>query len=101
MTVDGTPASEQSHSAEEIREWLRRHLAEILKRDPGEIDVSAPLDRYGLDSATAVGVTLDLEDWLGRPIEPAIFYDYATIEELAAALALGAGTSADQKPPLP
>jgi acyl carrier protein len=73
--------------AAEIRDWLVVHLARLLKCEPGEIDPAAAFDRLGLDSATAVGVTLDLEDWLRRPIEPAIFYDYPTIQRLAEQLA--------------
>jgi acyl carrier protein len=73
--------------AGEIRDWLVAHLARLVKCPPGKIDVTTSFDRLGLDSATAVGVTLDLEDWLGRPVEPAIFYDYPTIRQLADELA--------------
>lgn len=74
-------------TAAEIRDWLVAHLARIVRCAPQEIDVTASFDRLGLDSATAVGVTLDLEDWLGHPIEPAIFYDYPSIQQLADELA--------------
>ena len=88
----------QGPTEEAIREWLRGRLAVLLKCAPETIDVTAPIENVGLDSATAVGVTLDLEDFLGRPIAPDLFYDYPTIHALAAALARGEGTS-DQTPP--
>jgi acyl carrier protein len=73
--------------AQEIQDWLVVHLARLVKCSPEQMDVTASFDRLGLDSATAVGVTLDLEDWLGRTVEPTIFYDYPTIQRLAAQLA--------------
>jgi acyl carrier protein len=95
---DRAPIS-RSPSSNDVREWLRAHVARILKCAPEDVDVNAPVDRLGLDSATAVGLTLDLEDWLGRPVEPAVFYDYGTIQALADALGTrGAGTSDDQNP---
>lgn len=100
MSDDTTAHAHGTRQADEISDWLRAHLAILLKCSREDIDPTAPIDRLGLDSATAVGVTLDLEDWLGRSIEPAIFYDYATVQDLAAALASGAGTSDDQNPPI-
>src|SRR5580765_3805871 len=73
--------------AAEIRDWLVAHLARVVRRPAQDIEVTARFEQLGLDSATAVGVTLDLEDWLGRPVDPAIFYDYPTIQQLANALA--------------
>ncbi len=84
---------------ETIRESLRTRLAVLLKCAPADIDVNAPIGNLGLDSATAVGLTLELEEWLDRPIDPALFFEHPTIQALAAALAnLGAGAS-DQEPP--
>jgi acyl carrier protein len=75
-----------------IRDWLVAHVAELLQCAPGSVGVDDTFDRLGLDSATAVGVTLDLEDWLGRPVEPAVFYDFPTISRLADHLAIGASS---------
>jgi acyl carrier protein len=74
-------------TASEVEDWLVTHLAGRLKCPPADIDVTAPSDRLGLDSATIVGVTLDLEDWLDVTVDPAIFYDYPTIQRLADELA--------------
>lgn len=74
-------------SAADIAAWLKNHLAPLLRCAPEAIDERARFDTLGLDSATAVRVSMDLEDWLGRPIDPTILYDYSTIDQLAAALA--------------
>jgi len=70
-----------------IRDWLVERVAGLLRCPPESVGVDDSVDRLSLDSATAVGVTLDLEDWLGRPVEPAVFYDFRTIRRLADHLA--------------
>ena len=76
-----------SPTATEIREWLVAYLAELLEVDPSKVDVAMPFDSYGLDSAAAVGLTGDLEDWLGCEVDPTLPYDYPTIQTLAQHLA--------------
>ncbi len=70
-------------SLEEIQAWLVSYLANLLNVKDEEVDVKIPFERYGLDSSAAVGLTGDLEDWLGSEIEPTLLYDYPTIESLA------------------
>ncbi len=72
----------------EIQAWLVSYLAELLEIEPDEIDVTVPFDRYGLDSTAAVGLTSDLEDWLGSELDPTLIYDYPTIEALAKQVAI-------------
>ncbi|MFW6359245.1 MAG: acyl carrier protein [Chroococcales cyanobacterium] len=67
-------------SATEIQDWIVTYVADLLEIEPEEVDVTIPFDRYGLDSSVAVGLTGDLEDWLGREIEPTLLYYYPTIE---------------------
>jgi len=74
-------------SAVEIQAWIVSYLAELLDVDQDEIDVTIPFDRYGLDSAVAVGMTGDLEDWLGQKLDPTLLYDYPTVESFARHLA--------------
>lgn len=58
------------------------YLADLLETDTDEIDVTVPFDRYGLDSSAAVGLTGELEDWLGEEVPPTLLYDYPTVEAL-------------------
>ncbi|MDJ0734085.1 MAG: acyl carrier protein [Nostocaceae cyanobacterium] len=69
-------------SATEIQEWIVSYLANLLEIDAEEIEVKIPFNSYGLDSSVIVGLTGDLEDWLGREIDPTLLYDYPTIEAL-------------------
>ena len=69
-------------STVEIQAWIVSYLANMLDVNPEEVDVKIPFERYGLDSSAAVGLTGDLEDWLGREIDPTLLYDYPTIEGL-------------------
>ncbi|MEL6606584.1 MAG: acyl carrier protein, partial [Cyanobacteria bacterium J06614_10] len=40
----------------------------------------------GLDSSAAIGLTGDLEDWLGQSVDPTLLYDYPTVDALVAYL---------------
>lgn len=71
----------------EIQDWIISYLAQMLEVSPDEINVTTTFDRYGLDSSAAVGLTGDLEDWLGIELEPTLLYDYPTIETLTEYLA--------------
>ncbi len=67
----------------EIQEWIVSYISELLEVNPAELDTSVPFDHYGLDSAAAVGLTGELEDWLGQELEPILLYDYPTIDALS------------------
>jgi acyl carrier protein len=75
-------------TAIEIQAWIASYLAELLEVDAEEVDISLPFDRYGLDSSVAIGLTGDLEDWLGTRLDPTLLYDYPTVAALAKHLAI-------------
>ncbi len=81
-------ATKTPPTAAEIKDWIVSYLAELLEIEPDEVDVTIPFDRYGLDSSAAVGLTGDLEDWLGRELDPTLLYDYPTAEALVQHLSL-------------
>ena len=74
-------------TAEEIRDWMVAYLADALNLEPGQIDVDAPFESFALDSAAAVTMTGDLEEALGRRVDPTMVYDYPTIAEMSTYLA--------------
>lgn len=80
MEVQNPPVKE--FSAAKIQDWIVAYLADLLEIDADEVDVTIPFDRYGLDSSAAVGLTGDLETWLGMEVEPTLLYDYPTVESL-------------------
>lgn len=77
----------ESLTAAEIQTWLVSYLAELLEINPNEVETTIPFDRYGLDSSAVVGLTGDMEDFLGCNIDPTIMYDYSTVKALAQHLA--------------
>jgi acyl carrier protein len=82
------PVKQAAPSAAEIQAWIIAYLAELLEVDAEEVDVSLPFDRYGLDSAVAIGLTGDLEDWLKTRLDPTLLYDYPTVTALSKHLAV-------------
>lgn len=74
-------------TAAEIQDWFVNSLASITNSAPEDIDVTIPFENFGLDSVAAVGLTGELEDWLGCTVDPMAVYDYPTIEALSKHLA--------------
>ncbi len=70
-----------------IEGWLIDQIASRIRLPPSEIDPREPFTYYGLDSVQAVGLTGDLEIWLGRRLSPTLAWDYPNIESLARHLA--------------
>ena len=80
-------SSPPKRTSEEIQKWMVEYLAKVLETPPEKIDVTVPFDDFALDSATAIGMTGDLEDWLGKSVDPTLVFDYPTIEQFAGCLA--------------
>jgi acyl carrier protein len=74
-------------NADEIQLWLITKLAMRLGVGPEEMHIDRPLADYGLDSRTALSLSGELEEWLGRELSPTLLWDYPTIEALSAHLA--------------
>jgi acyl carrier protein len=78
-------------SEAEIREFCLGYLRKSLELPAEEIVPEASFARLGLDSASSVGLLLELEEWLGLELSPEATVDYPTIAELARFLAAGQG----------
>jgi acyl carrier protein len=72
-----------SPTATEIETWITANLALFLKIPVDEIDLSEPFSHYGLDSSIAVSLADELSNWLGRELDPTLFWEYPSIEALA------------------
>lgn len=70
-----------------IRRWLTARIAASLELRADDIDETLPFSSYGLDSVAAIGLSGELEQWLGRRLPPTLTWDYPTIELLADHLA--------------
>jgi len=67
----------------ELQEWLIKWIAKEVRIQPDQITTNEPLVNFGLGSHDAVALTGDLEDWLGRELEPTLAWDYPTIDKLS------------------
>jgi acyl carrier protein len=83
----GPKAAPPPRTADEITTWLIGRLAAHFEIDPAEIDVHEAFTNYGLDSRTAVGLSGELETWLGRQLPATLVWDYPSIDLLAKNLA--------------
>lgn len=72
---------------EVIQGWLIDKLAELLEIEPNQIDIARDFEEYGLESAEAINLSGDLEDFLGCRLPPTLLWDYQNIESLARYLA--------------
>ncbi|WP_291313927.1 polyketide synthase Pks13 [Corynebacterium sp. UBA2622] len=73
-------------SENELSVWLQKWVAEAVGLDPAEVEPTKPLETFGLSSRDAVIMTGELENLLGRRVDPTIAYQYPDIAALAAAL---------------
>ncbi len=79
-------ADHPRRSRQEIRRWLVRRLADHLRCDEAGVDASRSFSAFGLDSVTMVGISGELQVWLGRAVPPTLLYDAPNIDALARAL---------------
>jgi acyl carrier protein len=74
-------------AAPAIERWLTERIARELAVRQDDIRIDVPIERYGLDSRVVAAIAGDLEDWLERPLEATLLWDYPTIREVSAHLA--------------
>ncbi|HEX2084806.1 MAG TPA: SDR family NAD(P)-dependent oxidoreductase [Solirubrobacteraceae bacterium] len=78
-----TPATTRT----ELERWLRERIAERVECEPDAVDVDAAFATFGLESKDAIALSGELEERVGRPLEPTLAYEHPTIRALAAFLA--------------
>lgn len=69
--------------AERIELWCVDYIARTLNIPAIEVDPTAEFYRFGLDSALATAMILDLEEWLGIDIPPSVVFEQVNIRNLA------------------
>jgi acyl carrier protein len=70
-------------SAQEVEKWLVSYIARQLGAQPEQISLNEEFVNLGLSSRQAVELTLELEEFVGRPTDAGLVYDYPTIRSLA------------------
>ena len=88
MAGDGMSSAdgEGDESTAEIESWLVSKVADAGGIEEGTVELGAPFSSYGIDSAQAVGLVGELEQWLDVEIAATALYDFPTIAALASHL---------------
>ena len=67
----------------QVLSWLIPKFAEWLEVSAEELDADQPISGYGLDSLSAVTLSVQLEEELGVELETALLWNYPTLRLLA------------------
>lgn len=68
---------------ETIEKFLCEKFSEELEINIDEVDIEKAFSEYGLSSIATMQISGDLEDFLGKKINPIILFEYYTIKKLA------------------
>jgi acyl transferase domain-containing protein/acyl carrier protein len=74
------------HDARAIERWLCERVARQLELEPGDIDVDATFESFGLSSADAISLSGELELVVARELDATLIYEHPTIRLVARAL---------------
>jgi len=87
QSIPNSVIAQNHRTAEDIQDWLMGQLAARIQIDPDDIDISAPFESFALESADALVLLNQLEQWIGCPVPPVLIWNYPTIELLSQRLA--------------
>jgi len=82
MTMNNTIVEKQL-ARPEVLAWLISMFADWLEVPAEELDPRRPISSYGLDSISAVTLSVQLEEELGIELDTAVLFDRPTLESLA------------------
>lgn len=68
---------------EKITIWLKEQIGKESNTPSGQIMSTDSIASFGLDSIVLVTIAVDLEAFLGKEIDPTIFYEFDNIDELS------------------
>jgi acyl carrier protein len=67
-----------------IKDWLIIKIAEESGLTEASISPDEPFESFHLDSLSIVSLSYDLENYSGKTVDPTVFNEYKTINELSA-----------------
>lgn len=79
--------AEKQLELQEVLDWLTLRFADWLEVGAHELDPQRPISSYGLDSISAVTLSVQLEDELRVELDTAVLWDRPTLASLAEHLA--------------
>ena len=100
MTSDGNGQA-PSARATEIETWLRTWIGARLVLPATQIDPQKPFSDFGVDSLTAVELSVALGDWLKTELPTTLTWDFPNIRALATGVATPAKTPTPAAAPAP
>ncbi|MFI6957173.1 polyketide synthase Pks13 [Nocardia sp. NPDC050408] len=77
------PAATTDMSVAELREWLRRWVADATGQPIEQITVDRPMEEFGLASRDAIALGGDIEELTGVVLTATVVYQHPTIASLA------------------
>lgn len=83
MTQATTTTIEKELNAPAVLSWLTLKFADWLEVAPEELDPEQPIASYGLDSISAVTLSVQLEEELCVELDTAVLWDRPTLQSLA------------------
>jgi acyl carrier protein len=75
--------AEKQLETTEVLAWLTLKFADWLEVSAQELDSRQPISSYGLDSISAVTLSVQLEEELGVELDTAVLWERPTLESLA------------------
>ncbi|MFD6220029.1 polyketide synthase Pks13 [Nocardia asteroides] len=87
--VPATTTPEGDLSVAELREWLRKWVADATGQSIDAITVDRPMEEFGLASRDALALGGDIEDLTGVTLTPTVVYQHPTIASLAEVIVNG------------
>ncbi|WP_280501105.1 polyketide synthase Pks13 [Nocardia farcinica] len=91
----GAPRTELSVS--ELREWLRKWVAEATGQPVDNITVDRPMEEFGLASRDALALGGDIEELTGVTLNATVVYQHPTIASLAEVIVHGEPEAAESQ----
>ncbi|WP_280415182.1 polyketide synthase Pks13 [Nocardia carnea] len=79
----GSGAAKSEISVAELREWLRRWVAEATGQSVDKITVDRPMEEFGLASRDALALGGEIEELTGVVLDATVVYQHPTIASLA------------------
>lgn len=79
----------QSPSESAIAEWCLEHIRQTVGDPSIAVAPDITFAEMGLDSATSAYFIVELEEWLGRELDPELLVEHPTIATLVRHLAGG------------
>jgi acyl-CoA synthetase (AMP-forming)/AMP-acid ligase II/acyl carrier protein len=83
----------------DVEGWLRRWVGRRLSVPAVQIDPLKPFAEFGIDSVTAVELSVTLGEWLRAPLPATIVWDFPNIRVLAAGVTAPTIPAAATAPP--